>query len=65
MFKAAIPVLHVSNSAAAEEFRYNRLGFHREFAYRPDTTKPDPCYMGLSRDGALVHLLRNVLSSAA
>ena len=52
MFKLAIPVLHVINSAAAEEFYCNRLGFRREFAYRADETKPDPCYMGLVRDGA-------------
>ena len=56
MFKTVIPVLHVSNSAAAEEFYCKRLGFRREFAYRPDATKPDPCYMGVTRDGVLVHL---------
>ena len=56
MFKTAIPVLHVSNSAAAEEFYCNRLGFRREFAHRPDATKPDPCYMAVTRDGVLVHL---------
>ena len=55
-FEQAIPVLHVSNSAAAEEFYCHRLGFRRRFAYRVDESKPDPCYMGLERDGAHLHV---------
>jgi uncharacterized glyoxalase superfamily protein PhnB len=56
MFKSAIPVLHVSSSAAALEFYCERLGFRQEFAYRIDEAKPDPCYMGLTRDGVKLHL---------
>jgi uncharacterized glyoxalase superfamily protein PhnB len=56
LFKLAIPVLHVGNSAVAEEFYCNRLGFSRQFAYRVDETKPDPCYMGLSREGVWLHV---------
>ncbi len=56
MIKLAIPVLHVSNSAAAEEFYCNRLGFQLEFANRLDAAKPDPCYMGISRDGVWLHV---------
>jgi uncharacterized glyoxalase superfamily protein PhnB len=56
LFKLAIPVLHVDNSVVAEEFYCNRLGFRREFVYRVDEAKPDPCYMGLVRDGAWLHL---------
>lgn len=56
MFKLAIPLLHVSNSAAAEDFYCNRLGFRREFAHRSDGTKSDPCYMGLTRDGVWIHV---------
>ena len=56
LFKLAIPVLHVSSSTAAEAFYCNRLGFHRQFAYRVDETRPDPCYMGLTRDGAWLHV---------
>jgi uncharacterized glyoxalase superfamily protein PhnB len=52
LFKLAIPVLHVSSSVAAEAFYCQRLGFRREFAYRVDVNKPDPCYMGLVRDDA-------------
>ena len=56
MFKLAIPVLHVNSSAAAEEFYVKRLGFSRHFAYRPDDTRSDPCYMGLTRDNAWLHV---------
>lgn len=55
MFRRAIPVLHVTNSTAAEQF-YNALGFRQRFAYRPDEPKPDPCYMGLERDGVVFHI---------
>jgi len=55
MFRSAIPVLHVGNSAAAEEFYYKLLGFRQNFAYRP-FGGPDPCYMGLTRDGAVLHV---------
>ena len=55
MFRAAIPVLHVSSSAEADEFYCQKLGFSREFAYRPGDDL-DPCYMGLVRDEARIHL---------
>ena len=55
MFKLAIPVLHVNSSVAAEEFYCNKLGFHREFVNRPGDAQ-DPCYMGLVRDDARLHL---------
>jgi catechol 2,3-dioxygenase-like lactoylglutathione lyase family enzyme len=55
MLKFAVPVLHVTKSEAAEQF-YARLGFRREFAYRPNGSKSDPCYMGLTRDGVLLHV---------
>jgi catechol 2,3-dioxygenase-like lactoylglutathione lyase family enzyme len=56
MFRRAIPVLHVSDSAAAEDFYCRGLGFQRKFAYRPDDPSADPCYMGLVRDGAVLHV---------
>lgn len=56
MFKLAIPVLHVSSSAAAEDFYCRQLGFSRRFAYRVDEARPDPCYTGLTRDEACLHL---------
>ncbi len=56
MFRQAIPVLHVTSSSVAEDFYCNRLGFHKRFAYRVDETRMDPCYMGLVRDDAWLHL---------
>jgi catechol 2,3-dioxygenase-like lactoylglutathione lyase family enzyme len=56
MLKMAVPLLHVSSAAAAEEFYCKRLGFAREFAHRGDEASPDPCYMGVSRDGEWMHL---------
>jgi uncharacterized glyoxalase superfamily protein PhnB len=56
LFKLAIPLLHVSNSTEAEDFYCNRLGFRREFAHRADDAQPDPCYLGLTRDGVWLHV---------
>jgi catechol 2,3-dioxygenase-like lactoylglutathione lyase family enzyme len=56
LLKRAIPLLRVSDSAAAEDLFCNRLGFEREFAHRADERKPDPCYMGFTRDGVLLHV---------
>ncbi len=55
MLKVAIPVLHVSSSVGAETFYCEKLGFRREFVYRP-TEAPDPCYMGVIRDDVRLHL---------
>ena len=55
MFKFAIPVMHATSSAAAEEFYCDRLGFSQAFAYRP-FGGADPCYMGLTRDNVEVHV---------
>lgn len=56
MFRRAFPVLHVSSSRAAEQYYCSGLGFKLRFAYRPDAPKPDPCYMGLERDGVIIHV---------
>jgi hypothetical protein len=50
LLKLAVPLLHVSSSSVAEEFYCKQLGFQQEFAQRVDDAKPDPCYMGISRD---------------
>lgn len=46
----------MSSAAAAEEFYCNRLGFRRIFAYRLDEAREDPCFLGLSRDGVMLHV---------
>lgn len=48
-------MLHVTSSVAAEAFYCAKLGFRRKFAYRP-ATSPDPCYMGIERNGVALHL---------
>lgn len=55
LLRTTIPVLRVTSSERAEAFYCGRLGFTREFAYRPFGTT-DPCYLGLSRDGAALHV---------
>jgi uncharacterized glyoxalase superfamily protein PhnB len=54
--QAAIPVIRVSSSVAAKAFYCGKLGFTEVFAYRPDGSKEDPCYMGLKRGRALIHV---------
>jgi uncharacterized glyoxalase superfamily protein PhnB len=56
MIRRAIPLLHVSSAAAAEEFYCRRLGFRLEFAHRPEGVEKDPCYIGISRDGVWLHV---------
>ena len=56
MITSAIPVIAVSDSATAEDYYCRVLGFQKMFAYRPDTTKRDPCYLGVARDGVWLHL---------
>src|SRR5438876_214837 len=56
MFKIAIPVIHISDSATAQDFYCKRLGFSLLFSFRPDETNNDPCYMTLVRDGAYLHV---------
>jgi uncharacterized glyoxalase superfamily protein PhnB len=56
LLKLAVPLIHVSNSTAAEDFYCNQLGFHLEFAHRANEAKPDPRYMGVSRDGVWMHI---------
>lgn len=52
----AIPLLHVSSSVAAEDFYCAKLGFTKEWEYRPATPDAEPGYLGLSRDGVLLHV---------
>ena len=56
MIKSAVPVIAVSDSVRAEDYYCRVLGFQKMFAYRPDTSKLDPCYLGVARDGVWLHL---------
>jgi uncharacterized glyoxalase superfamily protein PhnB len=56
MIKSAVPIIAVSDSARAEAHYCKVLGFQKVFAYRPDQTKAEPCYMGVVRNGVTLHL---------
>src|ERR1700679_2175786 len=56
MIRQAIPVLHNTNGDAAEAFYCGPLGFQRDFQVAASEASRDPCYLGLSRDGAVLHL---------
>ena len=56
MIELAIPLLHVSHSVSAECFFCEKLGFRKVFSYRPDDLNTDPCYFGIMRDHALIHI---------
>src|SRR3954466_4320531 len=53
---SAVPVIAVSDSARAEDYYCRVLGFQKMFAYRPDASKQEPCYLGVARDGVWLHL---------
>ena len=50
MLKAAVPEIHVSESAAAKGFYVDKLGFTCAKSWRPGE-KDDPSYMAFVRDG--------------
>ena len=56
VLKQPIPVLHITNADAAEAFYCQLLGFRREFKVPEDAAGRAPCYLGLVRDSAVLHL---------
>ena len=54
--QSAVPVLSVVDSVRAEDYYCRVLGFEKRFAYRPDPNRQDPCYLGVARDGVVLHL---------
>ena len=52
----AIPLMHVSSAKAAGEFSCARLGFTKEWEYRPAAPAPEPACLGLRRDGVALHV---------
>lgn len=51
MFQTALPILGVSNSADAEAFYCDTLGFRRAYVHRPNASSLEPCWMGVVREG--------------
>jgi uncharacterized glyoxalase superfamily protein PhnB len=56
MIERAVPVLSVRDCSKAEDYYCRILGFERVFAHRPDPDKSNPGYLGVARDGVLLHL---------
>jgi uncharacterized glyoxalase superfamily protein PhnB len=56
MLKRAIPLLHITDSTAAERFYCNELGFRLASVYRPDPQQTDPAYLTVVRDDVVLHL---------
>ena len=56
MINRAIPLVHVTNAAAALKFYCHGLGFQLQFEHRPEGVTTDPCYLGITRDGVWLHL---------
>jgi catechol 2,3-dioxygenase-like lactoylglutathione lyase family enzyme len=56
MLRKATPIVRVTSSSAAEAFYCGKLGFTKKFEYRPEPSSADPCFMGVCRDGAHLHL---------
>ena len=54
MIARAVPLLHETDSRRAERYYHERLGFRVLFVTRGDAA--DPCYLGVARDGAELHL---------
>src|SRR5947209_619719 len=56
MITSAIPVIAITDSDRAEDYYCRVLGFKKAFDYRPNTSKRDPRYLGIDRDGVSLHL---------
>jgi uncharacterized glyoxalase superfamily protein PhnB len=56
MIKLAIPVLHVTDAKHAAQFYCAGLGFEKRFEYHADPQLRNPCYIGLARDGVVLHV---------
>lgn len=48
---SATPLLHVSSSRDAERYYCDKLGFSKEWDYRPAAPAAEPGFLGLIRDG--------------
>ena len=55
MFRRAIPAAR-NECNGCRALLCSGLGFTRRFAYCADEPKPDPCYIGLERDGVILHI---------
>jgi len=56
MIHSAVPVISITDSTRSEDYYVQVLGFTRAFIHRSDPQRPDPCYIGIARDGVSIHL---------
>jgi uncharacterized glyoxalase superfamily protein PhnB len=56
-FGTTIPVLRIFDEQKAREFYLDFLGFSVDFEHRVEINTP--LYMGISRDGCVIHLSEN------
>ena len=56
MFKLAIPVIRVFDVDRAETFYCAKLGFCKQWIYRPGGDDSRDAYLGLTRDGVCIHV---------
>lgn len=54
--QTSIPVLLVSDAASAKLFYCEKLGFKKQWEYKPSAPEVSPAYLGLERDGAQIHI---------
>jgi len=56
MIRSTVPILHVRRIEAAEAFYCGLLGFRVAFSVPVHDDRPDPGYLGLTRDGVELHV---------
>src|SRR6516164_8092957 len=56
MLNNAIPVIHVADAVAAEQFYCQLLGFRLVASWRSDEKLPNPAYLTVERDCVRLHL---------
>ena len=56
MFKLAIPVIRVFDVDRTEAFYCAKLGFSKQWIYRPGGDDSRAAYLGLTRDGVCIHV---------
>jgi uncharacterized glyoxalase superfamily protein PhnB len=59
MLRPAVPVLHITNANAAEDFYCRGLGFQISWEATASDESRDPTYLQVQRDEAILHLSSN------
>ena len=54
--QGAVSMLHVDDMVAALGFYRDQLGFEEIFRFQPVADSPNPSYVGIRRDAAVLHI---------